>query len=164
MDADRFDALTQFIGSRTSRRVVVGLAATGLLSMAVPDAEAARCSKQKPCPECKKCKRHRCKPDATQNGTVCSGGTGTCVKGTCCPLQLACGSTCCASGKQCSGGICVPACAGFGDSCNVDGDCCSVSCVSTLGSKFCTCSPAGKVCHSSSDCCGGLGCVGFFCQ
>ena len=29
MHADRFDTLTRFIGSRTSRRVLVGLAATG---------------------------------------------------------------------------------------------------------------------------------------
>ena len=31
--------------------------------------------------------------------------------------------------------------------CNVDGDCCSVSCVPVAGTKACTYSPAGKVCH-----------------
>ena len=77
MDAHRFDALTHFIGSRTSRRGAVGLAATGLLSFAVPDAAAARCSKQKPGPVGKKCKRHRCKPDVTQNGASC-GADKTC--------------------------------------------------------------------------------------
>ena len=162
MDAARVDTLARFIGSRKSRRVAVGFAVTGLLSIAVPEAEARRCSTQKPCPECRKCKRHRCRPAASQ--ASCGGGTGVCVKGTCCPLQLACGNTCCASGKKCSGGICVPACAGFGESCNGDGDCCSASCVAPFGSKFCTCSPAGKVCHSSGDCCSGLTCVGFFCQ
>jgi hypothetical protein len=162
MDADGFDTLARRIGSRTSRRLAIGLAATGLLSVTVPDAVAARCSAAKPCPECKKCKRHRCRPDAKQ--TSCGGGTGACVKGTCCPLQRVCGSTCCPNGKQCSGGMCVPACAGFGDSCNVDGDCCSVSCVPVLNTKVCTCSPPGKVCQSSGDCCGGTPCVGFFCQ
>jgi len=162
MDADGFDTLARLVGSRTSRRLAIGLATTGLWSLSVPEAEAARCSKQNPCPECKRCKRHRCKPAATQ--TACSGGAGACVKGTCCPVQRACGSTCCALGKQCSGGVCVPACAGFFAPCDGDGDCCSVSCVPGFGAKVCTCSTAGKVCHSSGDCCSGLTCVGFFCQ
>jgi hypothetical protein len=42
MDSARFGTLTRLIGSRTSRRVAVGLEATGMLSVAVPDAEAAR--------------------------------------------------------------------------------------------------------------------------
>ena len=36
LDAERFDTLTRLIRSRTSRRMAVGLAATGLLSMACP--------------------------------------------------------------------------------------------------------------------------------
>jgi hypothetical protein len=162
MDADRFDTIARVFGSRTSRRLAIGLAITGLLSLTVPDAAAARCSAAHPCAECKKCKHHRCRPDATQ--TSCNGGAGACVKGTCCSVQQACGSTCCPIGKKCSGGTCVPACAGFLAPCNGDGDCCSVSCVPAFGAKVCTCSPAGKVCHSGSDCCSGLTCVGFFCQ
>jgi hypothetical protein len=162
MDADRFDTIARVISSRTSRRLAIGLATTGLLSMAVPEAEAAQCSKKNPCPVCKRCRRGRCKPDATQ--TSCNGGTGTCLKGTCCSLQLACGSICCPNGKKCSGGICVPDCGGFGDSCGADSHCCSASCVLVLNTNVCTCSPTGKVCQSSGDCCGGAPCVGFFCQ
>jgi hypothetical protein len=44
MDDARFNTLTRFMGPRTSRRLPVGLAATGLLSIAVPDTAAARCS------------------------------------------------------------------------------------------------------------------------
>ena len=82
MDADRFATLTRLVGSRTSRRVAVGLAATGLLSIAVPDAEAARCNKQTLCPVCRRCRRHRCRPDRTQNGAICSFGF-TCDNGVC---------------------------------------------------------------------------------
>jgi hypothetical protein len=162
MDADGFDTLARLIGTRTSRRLAIGLATTGLLSLAVPGAAAARCSKGSPCPACRKCKHRRCRQVATQ--TSCNGGTGTCVQGTCCPLQQVCGSTCCAPGKQCSGGICVPACAGFFAACNGAADCCSSVCVPAFGGKVCTCSSTGKVCQSSGDCCGGLTCVGSFCQ
>jgi hypothetical protein len=55
MDDARFDALARFIGSRTTRRLAVGLVAAGLLGMAVPGVEAARCSKTKPCRECQQC-------------------------------------------------------------------------------------------------------------
>jgi hypothetical protein len=44
MQAERFDTLLRLIGSRTSRRMAVGLAATGLLSLTVPEAAARRCS------------------------------------------------------------------------------------------------------------------------
>jgi hypothetical protein len=49
MDADRFDTLTRRIGSRTSRRVAVGLAAAGLLGIAVPEPVAARCRRATSC-------------------------------------------------------------------------------------------------------------------
>jgi hypothetical protein len=78
MDAARFDTLTRLIGSRTSRRVLVGLAASGLLGIAVPDAEAAKCSNKKPCPECYQCKKHKCKP---LTETACTNGT--CQSGVC---------------------------------------------------------------------------------
>jgi hypothetical protein len=79
MDARRFDALARLIGSRTSRRVAVGLAATGLVAVTGPDVAAARCSKTKPCPECYRCKKHKCKRD---DGVSCTGG-GTCRGGAC---------------------------------------------------------------------------------
>ena len=41
MDADRFDTIARVIGFRTSRRLAVGLVATGLLSLTVPDTVAA---------------------------------------------------------------------------------------------------------------------------
>ena len=74
MQAERFDTLSRLIGARTSRRMAVGLAATGLLSLAIPEAAAARCSTRKPCPDCRKCRKHRCKPDATQNGATLHRG------------------------------------------------------------------------------------------
>jgi hypothetical protein len=78
MDATGFDTLARRVGSRTSRRVAFGLAVAALLTTAVPDAEAARCSKRRPCPECKRCRRGQCKP---QTGGFCS--TGTCRDGRC---------------------------------------------------------------------------------
>jgi hypothetical protein len=80
MDAERFDTLTRFISSRTSRRVTVGLVATGLLAITVPEAEtkAVRCSETTPCPGCYRCKKHKCKKN---NGASCTGGT--CQKGSC---------------------------------------------------------------------------------
>jgi hypothetical protein len=79
MDTARFDTLTRFVGSRTSRRAAVGLTVAGLLASATPDADAARCSKAKPCPECKRCRQRRCKPKG--NGTACSAGA--CQNGVC---------------------------------------------------------------------------------
>jgi hypothetical protein len=75
MVADRFAALTRHIGSRASRRLALGLAAIGVFTIAVPDAEALRCSKNKPCPECFRCRKRRCRPK--------TGGTLTCGVGAC---------------------------------------------------------------------------------
>jgi hypothetical protein len=112
MNDDRFDAITRFIGSRASRRLVAGLAATGLLSVAVPEAAARGCSAARPCPACKRCKRHRCKPDRSKNGTACLGGI--CHDGKCrctdprthrCPGTGVCGE-CCAIGDCPEGEFC----------------------------------------------------------
>jgi hypothetical protein len=83
LDAERFETLTRLIGSRTSRRMAVGLAATGLLSIAVPDAEAVRCNQQTLCPVCRRCRRHRCRPDRTQDGDICGGFGYVCDNGVC---------------------------------------------------------------------------------
>jgi len=79
MDASRFDALARLVGSRTSRRVAVGLAATSLVVRTSLNVEAAKCSKKKPCPECRRCKKHKCKLD---DGAACSG-EGICLGGVC---------------------------------------------------------------------------------
>jgi hypothetical protein len=91
MEASRFDALARVIGSRISRRVAVGLAATGLMARTGQDAAALRCSKNKPCPECHKCKDGKCKPKrllsrCTEGGTCCSPDL-------CCPKEQTCSST-----------------------------------------------------------------------
>lgn len=98
MHAARFDTLARLVGTRTSRRVAVGLAASGLLSIAVPEAAAARCSATRPCPACKKCKQHRCKPDVAQNGDPCASGT--CQSGVCSPTTD-CSATPCSGGREC---------------------------------------------------------------
>jgi hypothetical protein len=89
MDADHFDGFARLIGSPASRRLAVGLIAMGLLGTGVPDAAAVKCSKQHPCPKCKKCKHHRCKPDATKNGNTCAPGK-RCLNGTCTAKTVFC--------------------------------------------------------------------------
>jgi len=101
MEVERFDALSRFIGSRTSRRMAAGLVAAGLLGMTVPEAAATKCSKLQHCPECKRCRRHRCKPDTL--ATSCTGGT-------------------------CQSGTCVPSCGDLFSPCGRASDCCSGSC------------------------------------
>jgi hypothetical protein len=101
IDAERFDAITRIVGSRASRRLAVGLVVAGLLGITGPPAEAARCTKQSPCPECQKCKKHKCKP---VNGILCTGG-GTCTNGVCTAPSA-----------------CTPACTG-GKACQANGTC-----------------------------------------
>jgi len=73
--------------------------------------------------------------------------------------------TACGGGRQCSGGECdkAPACTAGFEMCTFDAECCGVQCLPAFGTKLCTCSPAGKPCHSK-DCCGGSTCIGFVCQ
>jgi len=171
MDAARFDTLTRSIGSRTSRRVALGFVATGLLSIAAPDVEAARCSKQKLCPECKQCKRRRCKPDDTLS---CSGGTcqgGNCIPTSGCTTHADCpGSLCSAPGGTC-GGQCTTHDNCGGAACGVDSSnggnnvcsCLNGACI-TCGSleRLCQggCAPFDRCCPD--DCVGvaGSGCNG----
>ena len=95
MEASRFDALARLVGSRISRRVAVGLAATGLVTTASADAQAVLCSKTTPCPECQRCKKHKCKPKKALS--QCTEG------GTCCSPELCCpqGQTCSDTGPSC---------------------------------------------------------------
>ena len=160
MDTDRFDAIARFIGSRTTRRMAVGLAAMGLLSSAVPDATAARCSATRPCPACKRCKRHRCRPDAMQDGAPCTGGT--CQDGTCvctdpnthrCPGTGVCGE-CCGAGECPAGEFCQSVQGGpFLCYCDLIT---SVECQQVCIPKSCATSCAKSCTGPSADCgCGG---------
>jgi hypothetical protein len=93
MNAPRFDALARLVGARISRRVAVGLAATGLVTTAGADAQAVRCTKQNPCPECQRCKKHKCKPKKVLS--QCTEGGFCCTADLCCPKGQTCdGVTC----------------------------------------------------------------------
>jgi hypothetical protein len=107
MDPTRFDRLAVVVGRQTSRRAALGfLAATGLLTIGVPDAEAARCSKQKPCLECKRCRRHKCRP--TQSGLACSDDGNECTRnecdgdGACAHPPKSAGTACSDDGNECT--------------------------------------------------------------
>jgi hypothetical protein len=155
--------LTRFIGSRTSRRVAVGLTVSGLLSIKVPEAAAAKCSKQKPCPKCKRCHKHKCKPDANQNNDSCDTGktclNGACVAGTCsthadCPGAGCVGRTCglCTQSEHCAGAceanhVCPCTKSGACLQCGPDERLCEETCASRQA-----CCP--------DDCSGGHTCVG----
>src|SRR3954470_15384045 len=119
MDANRFDAFTRLIGSRTSRRIAIGLGATGLLFTAVPEAEARKCSKKNPCPKCYRCRKHRCRPlcgagKICQDGVCCDPGFADCDGDGNCEVDLRtntthCGrcATACGTGATCLNGACT---------------------------------------------------------
>ena len=179
MQPERFDALSRLIGARTSLRTAVALAATGLLSLSVPDVEAARCSKKKRCPKCKRCKKEPCKPDARQNGEACEGVSGgTCHGGTCC-LGL---GVDCTDAKQCCQNAGKTACAPLGNlnqdqCCRPTGATCSTPgawqecCLHVFdpgvsgGLIYCapnnTCGGPGARCYSGDLCASGVCCGGF---
>jgi hypothetical protein len=172
VEAERFDTLSRLIGSRTSRRKAVALAATGLLGIAAPEAAAGRCSRRKSCPECKRCKKQRCKPDATQNGAACTGVSGgTCEGGACCLGLLAN----CSYAKQCCQNdgklACAPignlgqaqCCRPLGGACSTPGqweECCGLAAggsLVTCGSEN-TCGGRGARCHRPDLCASGVCC------
>ncbi len=103
MDPSRFDALARSLGSPASRRAAFGLLAV-IAAIRGGDAEAAKC--KKPCGECKRCTKGKCKP--ARDGTKCGSGL-TCQKGRCrcpsgkppCPNDGKCGLFCCANGRAC---------------------------------------------------------------
>jgi hypothetical protein len=148
MDANRFDTLTRLIAFRASRRVALGLAATGLFAIAVPEAEAVRCSASRPCPECYRCRRRRCRKRA--NDYPCTSGTcqdGNCVAGPTCSDNAKNGSE---TDIDC-GGSCPP-CA-TGKACLVGGDCVSGNCQGQLCQPTC-----GERACSSDSTCASFGC------
>jgi hypothetical protein len=175
MDSERFDCLVQSFGQTRSRRQTLrgmaGVLATGAFVRSVPEAAAARCSNRKPCPECKKCRKHRCKPDATQDGNTCTGVSGTCERGTCCvELQADCtdAKQCCQDGGATS---CAPignlnqdqCCRPLGGACSTPGafeECCGV--VEGGNLVLCasnnTCGGQGARCSSAATCASGVCC------
>src|SRR5215212_2482579 len=115
MDAERFDALARRIGTRTSRRVAVGLAVAGLLGVAVPEAAALRCSAKNPCPECYRCRQRRCRKRADED--LCTDGT--CQNGSCVPrCDPPCQPTECCAGSTCKPGTADSACGRNGEPCD----------------------------------------------
>src|SRR5215213_7160675 len=173
MEAERFDALSRLVGSRTSRRMAVALAATGLLGLAMPDVAEARCSTRNPCPDCKKCRKRRCKPDAEQDDQGCTDD-GICKSGTCClALQANC-----TDAEQCCQGeekmACGPignlgqdqCCRPLGGACSTVGsweECCTVL-LEGGGARLVDCAPTntcggwGASCNVSSMCASGVCC------
>jgi hypothetical protein len=153
-----------------SRRLTLGrLVQSGLGALFFPAGlkQAAANKRKKKRKKCKQGHR-RCHRKCIPFTACCSGaecGTVPCVAHTCdCAGRT--DGTDCGGGKQCSGGVCAkpPTCVDFLDACVDDVDCCGLTCVPFQGSKFCACSPGGRLCHISGDCCGGFSCVGFFCE
>ncbi|MFM9106534.1 MAG: hypothetical protein ACKOWF_07525 [Chloroflexota bacterium] len=135
MDSSRFDAMIRDLAAGESRRSVLGAAGAGLLAaLGFAGPAAAKCGKNKPCGECRRCKKGKCKkkPDGAQ----CSGGT--CQRGQC---AASCTPSC--AGRECGGNGCGGSCGSCPatESCNASG--------------ICVCTPdcAGKVC--GDDGCGG---------
>lgn len=114
MDEVRFDRLARMVGSRASRRAaLVVLAGAGLGSAlgiaGMGDAEAAKCSKKKPCEGvCVRCKQGKCKK--AKAGATCAASGGACAGTDCvCPTNAwLCPSaaTCCPNSQMCDGVNC----------------------------------------------------------
>jgi len=147
MDANRFDTLARLIGSRTSRRIAFSLGATGLLSIAAPEAEARRCSTQKDCPKCYRCRKHRCRP---LTGTACGGGK-TCCSGVCVDLRTD-PSNCGRCDRVFDAGTCYHgacACAVAGVTCPTG---CGCSTRTTFPNATAVCTGDGTICSEQPEC------------
>jgi hypothetical protein len=144
MDPTRFDALAKALGSPASRRAAFRLIAA-LVALRGRAAAAARC--KKPCGECGRCKKGKCKP--AKDGTACGTGP-TRQKGRCaCPS----GHVRCPDGRACD-----VTCSGP----NGDDYCCDASRPVAIcggcwhaGSTACT---VDHCCGPDLDCCGGTHC------
>jgi hypothetical protein len=127
MNALQFDALLRSLASVTSRRGLVTTLSRGLLaalSLHVRGEEAAA-GRRDGCPECKRCKRRRCRPE--KDRTPC-GSTGE---------RQCCDGRCCASGDICVRGKCVTGqgtCADGADTCSV-----AISSCNGVPEDKCTC-------------------------
>jgi hypothetical protein len=125
MDDARFDALARALtarfGSRRAGLRLLGagaLAALGRGGPAAEDVGAAACSKAKPCPPCRRCKKGTCKkkPDGAACGAGKTCRDGRCVAGCEADCTAAngrprtcgadgCGGSCgtCPAGQRCAG-------------------------------------------------------------
>jgi hypothetical protein len=154
MDANRFDALT----SRIPHRLRPPLLAAGLLwlgawSHVTPELANAKKKKKckKPCGECRRCKKGKCKPKP--NGTAC--GPGTCQGGTCdCPTD-------CCSDQDCGGGAVCLANGSCALICTAQEDCpegCQCSHPSVEGPTRCILSDPGQ-CEFLPECSSTVNCL-----
>ncbi|HEU5430173.1 MAG TPA: hypothetical protein VFU81_00840 [Thermomicrobiales bacterium] len=142
MDRDRFDRLTRLCAARQPRRAAFGLVAAalgGVLPLTAREAAAAKCSKKKPCPACKLCKKGKCKKQ--KDGSACAGGV--CADGVCaCPEgQKPCGTGCVPTGDCCADG-----------DCGTNERCCSGVCVNIATVAHCgSCDNACPAATTTSD-------------
>jgi hypothetical protein len=138
MDPERFDRLARALGSRRSRRGVVGVGIGGLLGglASAQGTGAAGC----PC---------ECGCDAY----------GACKECPVCPDSCPCG--CKADGVTCKE-IC---CARSGQDCKTEADCCGqlVCNAGICGEGGGQCIDTGGSCRDESDCCGDLACTDRVC-
>jgi hypothetical protein len=176
VESDRFDGLVRAFGQARSRRQTLrglaGVLATAVFAVAVPEAEARQCSKQKPCPECYRCRRHRCRKRADDypcSGGICQGGAcETCLarKADCTDAEECCqdgGETTCAPIGQLNQNQC---CRPLGGACPTPGEwqeCCGI----VEGGSLVRCAPnntcggPGALCHTASTCASGKCCEDF---
>lgn len=138
MDAVRFDALTRSLVGHPSRRALLAIGLAGLLGLGAPSVEAARCGKNKPCPACQRCRRHRCRPDARQDGAACAADDNACTR------------------DVCAGGVCTHPNEPAGTACPDDGDPCTKD--ECDGNGACTHPPKaeGAPCDTDKTCQGGV--------
>jgi hypothetical protein len=190
MNAQRFDALSQIVTNRWTRRGVapalLGLAVGSGLLPTLSERANARQKRKKTCGPCQRQKKGRCR-GAKPNDTRC-GECGVCADGACVPSQLGCPAcqecvgdgrcrtiaddALCGDASKCLNGTCnpPPTCGRTGTECNPDVDpeccdgCCSGGCraIPNAGA-FCRQGFAGAPCFETSDCAAQLTCVGYRC-
>jgi hypothetical protein len=144
VDVERFDTLARIVGSRVSRRVAVGVVATGLLGVTGPDEVEARCSRRKPCGPCKRCRKGRCK-QVRCGGQICRCPNGNpcadrndCQSAYCADLGGAFACSACSRSTQCGSdvnGSCV---------CRVNGRCATA--LTDTFAPSCAGCPSGWIC------------------
>jgi hypothetical protein len=193
MDADRFDALSQFVTSERNRRGVVrallGLAvSSGLSPLLAEQTNAGKKRKkrkkkqQQPCAPCQRRINWRC-TGVQPNDTRC-GECGVCDDGACVPRHSGCpvcqecdgdgrcrtvaDDTPCSDVAKCLDGICnePPDCVGAGEECGEPDTlpCCSGLCRSLPDqAAFCRPGTSGTPCFDNDDCAGEMTCVGYRC-
>lgn len=161
MDADRFDALTHALASRTTRRIsLTALSSLALGGLLLKTSDVGAKKRKKKCKSGQKKCGQRCIP-----ASDCCGGCGeqTCCTGSCANLQTD-GKNCGACGEACASNVCLngnckcngqaqcpsgcfcalnaasaTVCVGglTATACTADADCASGVCRQTAGGNFC---------------------------